>query len=492
MALVVYFSVRTWEGFEKTVEEGAVGGGRKWMCLLTLQESSKITEYGAEVVRTDRKPAGSPSPLGTNQFCNHLPTKHSKMFESEFPLIAETMLKTVFWELGWGMEMCWGKVPSLPVPRLSLVQNPSPATQQHALPATSSVPVAGLRGHQNNSCPQELLQQRGDVQGFWDTQCYTTRERAETAAEHQAQQQLGFQRLKSQSMYKPEFLSIPSPLSPCFLPVCIPLRKEMTMTMTMCLRRHSKNIYAKWINILLIEWLSYFRDSFQKSWTLLLGCPSQPCGSTERCWDLEGTGCGRCSPGEPWCARWCWMLSNSGPEEGGTVPGRAAAGRTSGSDRAGEGAPVLALSSQQQLQLMKETEQPTQRCFPPKPTQIQEMERWELTFHPVPGAVRCSPPESLPGSSFRASLPIWSGNPWYSTSGMGTAAVTLPAVASPPSWAELGCQELCGASSPRRNFAHVQLHRSVQALVCEIFMQGWDIFWHKELQTQANIYDLPS
>lgn len=117
MVLVIYFSARTREGFEKAVEEGAIGGGRKWMSLLTLQESSENTERGAEVEETNRKTAGSPSPLGTNQFCNHLPAKHSKMFESEFLLMEETMLKTVFSNL----SLC------------HCFRIPSPTTQYHAL-----------------------------------------------------------------------------------------------------------------------------------------------------------------------------------------------------------------------------------------------------------------------------------------------------------------------------------------------------------------------
>lgn len=106
MVLAVYFSARAWERFEKAVEEGAIGGGRKWMSLLTLQESSKNTERGAEVEETKRKTAGSPSPLGTNQFCNYLPTKHSKMFENRLLLTGETMLKTAFSNLSCGMKMC--------------------------------------------------------------------------------------------------------------------------------------------------------------------------------------------------------------------------------------------------------------------------------------------------------------------------------------------------------------------------------------------------
>lgn len=105
MVLAVYISARTWEGLEKAVEEGTIGGGRKWMSLLTLQESSENTECGAEVVETNRKPSGSPRPLGTNQFCNHLPTKLSKTFESEFLLTGETMLKTVVWKVSCEMAM---------------------------------------------------------------------------------------------------------------------------------------------------------------------------------------------------------------------------------------------------------------------------------------------------------------------------------------------------------------------------------------------------
>lgn len=76
------------------------------MSLLTLQESSENMEHGAEVEETNRKTAGSPSPLGTNQFYNHLPAKHSKMFESKFLLIAETMLKTVFSKPSCGIKIC--------------------------------------------------------------------------------------------------------------------------------------------------------------------------------------------------------------------------------------------------------------------------------------------------------------------------------------------------------------------------------------------------
>lgn len=63
MVLVIYFSARTWEGFGKAVEEGAVGGGRKWMSLLTLQESSENTECGAEVEETNRKNCRKPKSI---------------------------------------------------------------------------------------------------------------------------------------------------------------------------------------------------------------------------------------------------------------------------------------------------------------------------------------------------------------------------------------------------------------------------------------------
>lgn len=49
MVFVIYYSARTWEGFENAVEEGAIGGGRKCTSLLTLQESSENKEYAAEV-----------------------------------------------------------------------------------------------------------------------------------------------------------------------------------------------------------------------------------------------------------------------------------------------------------------------------------------------------------------------------------------------------------------------------------------------------------
>lgn len=136
MVLVIYFSARTWERFGKAVGEGAVGGGRKWMSLLTLQESSENTECGAEVEETNRKTAGSPSPLGTNQFCNHLPAKHSKMFESKFLLTEETMLKnSIFKTQLWDENVLRrDAIITCPVP-LSLFQNP---ITYHSIPCSAN------------------------------------------------------------------------------------------------------------------------------------------------------------------------------------------------------------------------------------------------------------------------------------------------------------------------------------------------------------------
>lgn len=49
MVFVICYSARTQERFENIVEEGAIGGTRKYMSLLTLRESSENKQYGAEV-----------------------------------------------------------------------------------------------------------------------------------------------------------------------------------------------------------------------------------------------------------------------------------------------------------------------------------------------------------------------------------------------------------------------------------------------------------
>lgn len=91
-------------------------------------------------------------------------------------------------------------------------------------------------------------------------------------AEHQAQQSeqtLGFQRLKSQCTSKPEFLSVPSFPSVCFLPASSYSTQYFQTMEINVFGRHNKNTYAEWINILLIKCLSYSRDSFPESWALL-------------------------------------------------------------------------------------------------------------------------------------------------------------------------------------------------------------------------------
>lgn len=225
MVLVIYFSARTWEGFGKAVEEGAVGGGRKWMSLLTLQESSENTECGAEVEETNRRTAGSPSPLGTNQFCNHLPAKHSKMFEREFLLKEETILKkSVFSKLSRGMKTCWEEAPPSPVPCLChCFRIPSATSQYHVLLNTRSVRVQWAA---EQPLPSGItVIKRENVQSFWNAH-----EEGERVQERgQRQEQITWLSSGSRpwdfrgwkSMYQTEFLSIPSSPSPCFLSISL-------------------------------------------------------------------------------------------------------------------------------------------------------------------------------------------------------------------------------------------------------------------------------
>lgn len=117
---------------------------------------------------------------------------------------------------------------------LSLLQNPITYHQYHALLTIMSVRVTDrVQWAAEQFLPSGInVIKRGNVQGLLRFSVVQREREREHPQEwgrrqeqnHQAQlseQTLGFQRLKSQSTYKTEFLSIPSSPSPCFLSISL-------------------------------------------------------------------------------------------------------------------------------------------------------------------------------------------------------------------------------------------------------------------------------
>lgn len=155
---------------------------------------------------------------------------------------------------------------------LSLLQNPITYHQYHALLTIMSVRVTDrVQWAAEQFLPSGInVIKRGNVQGLLRFSVVQREREREHPQEwgrrqeqnHQAQlseQTLGFQRLKSQSTYKTEFLSIPSSPSPFLVNQFVFHRGRKRRRQCKYLGRHSKSTRAEWINSLLIKWLSYFK-----------------------------------------------------------------------------------------------------------------------------------------------------------------------------------------------------------------------------------------